>query len=221
MSGGVLPSGVVTFVFTDVVGSTDLWATDPAGMAESLELHDSILRETFDAAGGYVFTTAGDSFSVAFQEPSAAVEAVVKVQAHLARTSWPGPGLEVRVGVHTATAVERDGDYFGTGVNTAARIESAGHGGQILVSDAVVAPVDVDTLDLGTHRLRGIGEPVRLHQVGDRAHPPLRVASDVVVQLPACGWMSRFGGSTGVSGKMPSSGPNNSIPEYTSISPST
>ncbi len=182
---GLRPTGVVTFVFTDVVASTSLWAEDPEGMAASLELHDSILRETFDSAGGYVFTTAGDSFSVAFQDPAAAVAAARAVQGRLAGTVWPGPSLEVRIGAHLSTAVERDGDYFGPAVNTAARIEAAGHGGQILLSDAVVAVVEVDTVDLGSHHLRGVGEAVWIHQVGDRAHPPLRVASDAVVRLPA------------------------------------
>lgn len=184
VGAGQRPTGVVTFVFTDVVGSTSLWADDPGGMAASLELHDAILRETFESAGGYVFTTAGDSFSVAFQDPAAAVRAAVEVQNQLQETEWPGPELAVRIGAHVSTAVERDGDYFGPAVNTAARIEAAGHGGQILLSGAIAPLVDVETVDLGAQRLRGVGESVQIHQVGDRAFPPLRVVSETVVKLP-------------------------------------
>ena len=134
---GTHPTGTITFLFTDVEGSTRLWAADEAAMSASLSVHDSILRTAIESAGGYVFTTAGDSFAAAFSRPSDAVSAATAAQAALASADWPGPTVRVRMGLHLGEAEERAGDYFGSAVNTAARVEAAGHGGQILVTDAV------------------------------------------------------------------------------------
>jgi len=109
----LLPTGVVTFLFTDVEGSTALWATDVEAMAASLALHDEILREVVAEMSGYVFTTAGDSFAVAFQAASDAVNAAKVAQERFASASWPGPALRVRMGLHLGETVERGGDYFG------------------------------------------------------------------------------------------------------------
>lgn len=185
MSAGRRPTGLVTFLFTDVVGSTALWADDPGGMASSLEQHDALLRDVFASAGGYVFTTAGDSFSVAFHAARDAVRAASAAQRRLSELDWQGPQLELRIGLHSSTAVERDGDYFGPGVNTAARIEAVGHPGQVLLSDAVASAIDAVTVDLGVHRLRGLPDAVRIHQLGDHSHPPLRVPVGETVRLPA------------------------------------
>jgi class 3 adenylate cyclase len=123
-----LPSGVVSLLFTDVEGSTRLWAADPDAMSASLRLHDEILRRAVESRGGYVFTTAGDSFAVAFSHASAAVKAALTAQQDLAAASWPGPELRVRMGLHLGEAEVRGGDYFGPVVNACARVEATGHG---------------------------------------------------------------------------------------------
>ena len=131
------PSGTVTFLFTDVVGSTRLWAEDPGAMAGSLRVHDEVLRREIEAVGGFVFTTAGDSFAPAFGRASDAVDAAESAQGALGEAQWPGPVLGVRMGLHLGEAEERGADYFGPAVNLAARVEAAGHGGQVLVTEAV------------------------------------------------------------------------------------
>jgi len=130
------PSGTVTFLFTDVEGSTRLWAADSSAMSASLRAHDEILREAIESAGGYVFSTAGDSFAAAFDRVSAAVKAALDAQERLAAAAWAGPVLRVRIGLHLGEAEERGGDYFGPTVNTGARVQAAGDGGQTLVTEA-------------------------------------------------------------------------------------
>ena len=129
------PSGVVSLLCPDVEGSTRLWAADADAMSASLRVHDEIVRGAVESRGGYVFATAGDSFAVAFAKASAAFDAAVAVQDALAATVWPGPQLRVRMGLHLGEAEERGGDYFGPVVNACARVEAAGHGGQILLSE--------------------------------------------------------------------------------------
>ena len=180
-----MPTGTVTFLFTDVEGSTRLWADDEDAMSRSLELHDDILRGAIGAAEGYVFTTAGDSFAAAFARASDAVRAATEAQARLAAAEWPGPTLRVRIGIHVGEAEERAGDYFGTVVNTAARVEAAGHGGQILLTEQARAVAGVDAIDLGSHRLRDVAEPIALFQVGNGDFPPLRVLDPRLSNLPA------------------------------------
>ena len=130
----VRPSGTVTFLFTDVEGSTRLWAADSDAMSASLQVHDRILRWAIESFGGYVFTTAGDSFAAAFARASDAVAAAAQAQRELAGAAWgSGPALRVRMGMHTGEAEGRGGDYYGPAVNRAARVSAAGHGGQILM----------------------------------------------------------------------------------------
>ena len=178
------PSGTVTFLFTDVEGSTRLWAEDEAAMSASLRVHDNELRSAIEAGGGYVFTTAGDSFAAAFARASDAVEASVEAQRRLAAVEWPGPVLRIRMGLHLGEAEERDGDYFGSVVSTAARVEAAGHGGQILITDPVRITAGVDGRELGMHRLRDVAEPMLLFQVGDGDFPPLRADDPWKSNLP-------------------------------------
>ncbi|HKA03354.1 MAG TPA: adenylate/guanylate cyclase domain-containing protein, partial [Acidimicrobiales bacterium] len=172
---GDVPSGTVTFLFTDVEGSTRLWAADREAMSASLAVHDAILRDAIEGAGGYVFSTGGDSFSAAFPRASDAVVAAQRAQAELAAARWPGPALRVRMGLHLGEAEERDGDYFGPVVNTAARVEEAGHGGQVLLTEMVRSTADIAARDLGVHALRDVDEPLHLYQLGDGQFPPLRV----------------------------------------------
>ncbi len=180
-----VPGGIVTFLFTDVEGSTRLWAEDRAAMAASLEVHDRLVRETVESHGGYVFTTAGDSFAVAFSRASDAVAAAEMAQGALAGASWPGPVLKVRMGLHLGEAQERGGDYFGPVVNTTARLEAAGHGGQVLLTDPVRQAAEVAARDLGVHRLRDVTELVQIWQLGDGEFPPLRAVGAGLTNLPA------------------------------------
>lgn len=179
-----LPSGTVTFLFTDVEGSTRLWAADSEAMSASLLLHDAVVRSAIESAGGYVFTAAGDSFSAAFSRASDAVSAAAGIQRGLDETVWPGPMLRVRIGVHLGEAEERGGDYFGPVVNTAARVEAAGHGGQTLLTEPVRAAARVVATDLGVHELRDVDEPVRLFQFGDGKFPAVRALGSFPSNLP-------------------------------------
>jgi predicted ATPase/class 3 adenylate cyclase len=187
------PSGVVTFLFTDVEGSTALWDRHPEEMTAALADHDRRIREAIEAHDGYVFTTAGDSFSVAFANVRDALGAALALQRSLGELTGEIE-LRVRAGIHSGETTERDGDYFGTAVNRCARIMSAGHGGQILISGSCSALLDddlpdgVEFLDLGVHRLRDLVEPERILQVChpdlDRGFPKLRTLEGPGDQLP-------------------------------------
>ncbi len=180
------PSGTVTFLFTDVVGSTRLWATDPDAMSASLRIHDEVMQRAFAEFDGYVFATAGDSFATAFSRASEAVACASALQSALAEANWGGsPALGVRIGLHLGEAEERAGNYFGSVVNQAARVMSVAHGGQVVVTDAVRDASSVDAVDLGTHVLRDIEAPVHLSQVGDGEFPPLRTVPQGIVSLPS------------------------------------
>ncbi|MGA7759858.1 MAG: adenylate/guanylate cyclase domain-containing protein [Ilumatobacteraceae bacterium] len=180
-----LPSGTVTFLFTDVEGSTGLWADDSAAMSASLRVHDDILRTEIEQRGGYIFTTAGDAFCAAFGRATDGIDAAATIQDRLHSATWPGPALAVRLGLHLGEAEERNGDYFGPVVNLAARVEAAGHGGQTLVTDVVRQAAALDARPLGTFTLRGVGDPVAIFQVGDGEFPPLRVADAASTNLPS------------------------------------
>ena len=161
------PSGIVAFLFSDVEGSTGLWERHPEAMADALGLHDEVIRGQVERHRGHVFSTAGDSFAVAFHTASEAVAAAIAIHSQLeAANSSREVQIRVRIGIHVGEAVERGGDYFGPTLNRAARISDAGHGGQLLVSDAVVAAVpEVQVLRIGEYRLKGVSEPIVIHQV--------------------------------------------------------
>lgn len=175
-----LPVGTVALLFTDIESSMRLWSADSTSMAASLEEHDRVLLEQIESAGGYVFTRAGDSFSAAFASGRDAVAAAERCQRRLASVAWPGPELRVRMGLHMGEVQVRDGDYFGPTVNLAARVAHAGHGGQIVVTSALLADAGRvgPVRSLGSYRLRGLSELVELHQVGDGAFPALRADVD-------------------------------------------
>ncbi len=168
----------MTFLFTDVEGSTALWMRDAEGMSASLLVHDDVLRASIESHGGYIFTTAGDAFCAAFRRVSDGVAAAADAQDRLGRVRWPGPELRVRMGLHLGEAVERQGDYFGPVVSIAARVEAAGHGGQVLLTAAVRGSTAVPTRGLGAHVLRDVVEPMELWQLGDREFPALRSESE-------------------------------------------
>jgi class 3 adenylate cyclase len=151
-----LPVGTVTFLFSDIEGSTRLWEKHPVAMADSLARHDAILRTAMEGAGGYVFKTVGDAFCVAFDTAGSALEAAVQSQRALHSEPWGATGpLRVRMAIHTGAAEFRDGDYFGNPLNRVARILAAAHGGQVLLSLPVEEllrdsiPAGVGLRDLG------------------------------------------------------------------------
>ncbi len=166
-------TGVLTFVFTDIEGSTTRWDRAPDAMAQALATHDSIVSETLQAHGGNVFKRLGDGFCCVFPVPARAAEAAVEVQRKLASQAWDRAvgELRVRIGVHTGNALAADDDYFGPALNRAARVMACGYGGQILLSSATAAlvngelPPGVDCISLGTHRLRDLAEPETIFQL--------------------------------------------------------
>ncbi len=175
-------AAVVTFLFTDIEGSTPLWERYPEAMPGALAEHDAILRAAIESHGGRVFKTVGDAFCAAFAGPGAALSAALAAQRGLSDRpqrchSGPGPPtsevleLRVRMGLHTGAAEQRDGDYFGTTLNRAARVMGAGHGGQILLTAETAALLDGDLPDgaslreLGQFRLKGLSQLEHLFQV--------------------------------------------------------
>ena len=184
------PSGRVTFLFTDVEGSTRLWEEHPAEMEVALERHDAILRTAIEVHDGYVFSTAGDAFAAAFTRAGDAVAAAIDAQRGLSSERWPAAArVAARMGLHTGQAQERGGDYFGPVLNRAARIMSAGHGGQILVAASTQALIDgLELADLGRHRLKDLSEPEHLFQVAveglESDFPPLRTVDSAPGNLP-------------------------------------
>jgi predicted ATPase/class 3 adenylate cyclase len=180
------PTGTVTFLFTDIEGSTRLWESAPEAMRVALGRHDEVVRAAIVAQGGYVFATGGDGFAAAFARAGDAIGAAVASQATLAAEPWPeGAPIRVRMGLHTGEVEERGGDYFRPAVNRAARIMAAGHGGQVLTSAATGALVGTQGLtDLGEHALRGLDGAEHLYQVGTGSFPPLRSLGAVPTNLP-------------------------------------
>src|SRR5947207_7002786 len=165
-----LPSGTVTFVFTDIEGSTRLLHDlGPEGYADALAEHRRLLREAFGHHGGDEVDTQGDAFFYAFSNAQGAVDAAREGSEALAA----GP-IHVRVGIHTGTPhVTREG-YVGPDVHKGARIGAAGHGGQILLSLQTRSIVEGEVTDLGEHRLKDFGKPVWIFQLGDDRFPPLK-----------------------------------------------
>ena len=180
-----IPTGTVTFLLTDIEGSTRLWEDDGDAMREGLALHDTIIREAVAHHDGFVFATGGDGFAVSFARAADAIAAAGSAQLALSAQELP----PVRMGVHTGETEERDGDYFGNAVNRAARLMAIGHGGQVLVSQATAQLVgDVELHDLGEHRLRDLSQPERVFQLivagTKRDFPPLRSLDTLPTNLP-------------------------------------
>ena len=165
-----LPSGTVTFLFTDIEASTRQWELDAAAMDAALARHDQVLRQAVEAHGGHVLKSTGDGMLAVFDRASAALDAAVDGELALGADSLPA----ARMAVHTGEAFERDGDYFGPALNRAARLTAIGHGGQVLVSQATERLVTgFDLRDLGEHQLRDLSKPERVFQL---SHPELRVS---------------------------------------------
>ena len=189
------PSGTVTFLFTDIEDSTGLWEREPVGMQAALAVHDRLVQDLVAGHGGYVFAATLDGFAAAFDRPESAMEAAIAAQGAIGEHDWPlaGGPIRVRMGLHTGTAVERDGNYFGPAVNLAARVMGTAAGGQVLVSAACAgllssAVMDVELEPAGRLALAGIAHPVDVHvvvaeglvtEVATAADGPRRSAADL------------------------------------------
>jgi class 3 adenylate cyclase len=188
-----LPSGTVTFLFTDIEGSTRLWQQRADAMRPALAQNDTLLQGAVEVHDGYVVKTMGEGVHAAFATASDAIAAAIDGQIALAAEPWPLPSpLRVRMGVHTGPAELRDGDYYGTTVNRAARIMSVAHGGQIVMSvvtQELARGDGVEAVDLGEHRLKDLAEAERIFQVVhpqlDREFPPVRALETFATNLPA------------------------------------
>jgi predicted ATPase/class 3 adenylate cyclase len=190
-----LTAGPVTFLFTDIEGSTRLWERDAAAMHEALDRHDEILRDAIEGHGGHVFKTVGDAFCAVFATAPDALKAALEAQRRLLARDWHTPDpLRVRMALHAGTANERGGDYFGPSLNRVARLVSAAHGGQVLLSVAVYGllgdrmPEHVELRDLGERRLKDLVRPERIFQLLapdlPPTFPPLKTLDERLNNLP-------------------------------------
>jgi class 3 adenylate cyclase len=185
------PTGTVTFLFTDIEGSTKLWEAHPETMRTALARHDELMREGIVSANGYVFKTVGDAFCAAFAMAADAVSAALTVQLALGMEPWPETApIKVRMALHTGAVESRNGDYFGPALNRVARLLPTGHGGQTLLSQSCYEltrdclPEAVSLRDLGAHQLKDLARAERLYQLQHPAlpanFPPLKSLSITV-----------------------------------------
>jgi predicted ATPase len=182
-----LPRGTVTFLFTDVEGSTKLLHELGAeGYAEALAEHRRVIREACAAEGGVEVDTQGDAFFFAFRTAPSALKAATEAQQRLTVGQ-----IEVRMGLHTGTPVVTDEGYVGGDVHRAARIAAAGHGKQVLVSSATAQLVDAELADLGEHRLKDLSAPERIYQLGTSDFPPLKSLYRTNLPVPATPFLGR------------------------------
>jgi predicted ATPase/class 3 adenylate cyclase len=176
-----LPSGAVSFLFTDIEGSTRLLSElGPQSYSKALARHRRLLREAFESHGGVEVDTQGDAFFFAFSDARAAVDAAEAGQAVLA----DGP-IRVRMGVHTGEALATEGGYVGFEVHKGARVAAAGHGGQVVVSEATRVACGRELRPLGTHRLKDLTAPEPLWQIGEREFPPLKTLNQTNLPVQA------------------------------------
>jgi predicted ATPase/class 3 adenylate cyclase len=190
-----LPSGTVTFVLSDIEGSTRRWQEDEGAMRQALARHDAIIRSVVEVHGGHVVKHTGDGLMAVFAGAPDAVAAAVDAQRGLQATDWGALALQVRMAIHSGEADERDGDYFGSTLNRVARLLSAAHGRQILVSSAAAALAaerlghGIALVDVGEYRLRDFDRPERVLQANAdgiaRDFPPLRAATTELRGFPA------------------------------------
>ena len=190
------PRGNVSFLFTDIERSSQLWEMHPQTMGRALAQHDDLVRTAVLEHNGYIFKTAGDAFCVAFGSAMNAVRAAADAQHALASAAWEDTGpLRVRMALHSGEAEHRDGDYFGQTLNRVARVLSAGHGGQTLLSRVTAErvreklPRGISLRDLGERRLKDLSKPERIFQLVapdlPAEFPPLRSLEVLPNNLPA------------------------------------
>ncbi len=183
------PSGTVTFLFSDIEGSTQLWEQQPEAMSAALARHDTLMRQAIDASGGVVFKTVGDAFHAVFSQPDAAAAAALAAQTLLHSEAWGLTGdrqIRVRIALHTGEAELRGGDYFGAALSRTARLLAAGHGGQTLLSETAAAyvagslPAGARLRSLGRHRFKDL---TQVQEVSDLLAPGLPSAFAVLRSL--------------------------------------
>jgi len=182
-------------LFTDIEDSTKMWEGDAPAMQKALARHDELLRSSIEERGGYVFKTVGDAFCCAFPTAPDALEAALDAQRLLLKERWAeSDPMRVRMALHTGAAEERDGDYFGPPVNRVARLLSAAHGGQVLLSLPTremvrdQLPAGMSLAELGEHRLKDLFRPERVFQLTapdlPSDFPPLRTLDAYRNNLP-------------------------------------
>ena len=182
-----LPAGIVTFVFTDIEGSTQLLhELGPQGFDSALIEHRRALRDAFARHGGVEVDTQGDAFFYAFPDARGAVQAAREGRDELVK----GP-IRVRIGIHTGTPHLGAEGYIGPDVHLGARIGAAGHGGQVLLSKETRDLIDADAIDLGEHRLKDFEQPVWIYQLGTESFPPLKTISNTNLPRPASSFIGR------------------------------
>lgn len=207
-----LPGGLVTFMFTDLEGSTRLLqALGTDVYRDALDRHHVLLRERVERSRGVALETFGDALFAAFADPAAALRAGAEIQRALAAEPWPGSArFAVRIGLHRGPAEPRDDDYVALAVHETARIAASAHGGQVVVSAAVRQATlsehdGLELVPLGEHMLKDFDEPVELHQLAgaglERDFPPLkaprrrhrnlRLPATALLGRPAAGRRSR------------------------------
>ena len=190
-----IPSGTVTFLFTDIEGSTGLWERYPQLMQSAFARHEAILRETVAHFGGFAYKMVGDAFQVAFETASSALCAALEAQRRLHAESWGETPIRVRMALHTGVTEERGDDYVGPELNRLGRLLSAGNGGQVLLTQAVYdltqdhLPCDLSLRDLGAHRFKDLVRPEHLYQLDapglPSEFPPLKTLDAFPHNLPA------------------------------------
>jgi predicted ATPase len=181
-----LPTGTVTFLFTDIEGSTLLLQELGDGYAEALAEHRRVLRDSWREHDGVEVDTQGDAFFVAFSRATDAAAAAVEAQSALA-----GGPVKVRMGLHTGEPVRAEEGYVGYDVHRAARIAAAGHGGQVLLSQSTADLAGADVRDLGLHRLKDLSAPERIFQLGTDHFPPLKTLNESNLPVPATPFLGR------------------------------
>jgi predicted ATPase/class 3 adenylate cyclase len=189
------PSGTVTFLFSDIEASTDLWEKKPEHMQDAFARQEAIMRASMSDNGGYVYKMIGDAFQVAFDTALQALIAAQSAQLALQSEQWGDIGqLKVRMALHTGVVDERGDDYVGPALNRIGRLLSAGHGGQVLLSQATfelvrdILPENVSIKDLGEHRLKDLTRPERVYQLIaenlESSFPPLKTLDSHPNNLP-------------------------------------
>jgi predicted ATPase/class 3 adenylate cyclase len=189
-----LPADSLTFLFTDIEGSTQLWEQHPEAMQVALARHDAILRQAIETHGGQVFKTVGDAFCAVFPNAPDAISSALDAQRALYTENWGETVIKVRMGLHSGAAEVRDNDYFGPTLNRVARLMSAGHGGQTLLSAITrelvqsSLPPDTELRDLGERGLKDLIRPEHIYQLTTTGlqsdFPPLKTLEAFHTNLP-------------------------------------
>ncbi len=191
----IKPSGNITFLFTDIEGSTRLSQEFPEALKDALEIHNEILNSTIESRKGFVFDISGDAFCAAFQEAADAISVAVEIQKRLSNEQWKEAVIKIRIGIHSGFAEWNDHDYVGyITLARASRIMSAAYGGQIIISDSVYDKLkdielsDITFQDLGERRLKDVKKPVHLYQVSapglEENFPPIKTPDARPNNLP-------------------------------------